>query len=734
MAENENMECDICGGTDFYKEAGYFYCNECQTQSQEVREHVFEEEITELKGIKKIKKDRTEKLDSKITSWECYNIVMSSLTDQLINLGADKALKSIVKCLWMKYLQKLEVFDLEIDMKPRLQLLNSKRDSDILLGVGPKKRKRKSSEASSVSLDSISMKKELSKKKTALAKACYEEFSQRSAQESSSLHNETLTSLKSPSEKSEKGNQPINFNTYGVKELKKKYSHKLDKNKQLPCHKLTYRNCSQTYMRGVHFLSPIKLYSILYLGLLIGRSQIQLGDFLRFIREGHLTFNNYTELFPEEYAEKFLNIQNNNKNNLFSNKSFRITTAKIAIFLNVATYIQVVDLTALCERFCTEMNLPDDVYAAVRNIISKVNPKLSFNNKSKIIPNYEGRVMSIILFTLKLLYGLDGVTEWEMSKYAQSVNKLNYMESSSEIDSDKFLSYFDSQGIKLDENVKLTKEMAGYKELLTKIVENQDSNYNDIKFMPTLTPYLEYSRLLKSPNLSQSFHDNSLDYLLRPNKYLHLVSGGNLQLKHGGANDDWRIEELKTYRKMKLLSRKSLRLIPVEISKDDTEENIDEAVCSKPKVSKKNDPLYVQELYHECRKHVFQKNETYVNRISKHVKLDNEIENVKKSDCYNAHYIPYERYWLYLQMHTHCINKTDFGTFFNKHTDTFKLVFNECARIIEQTAQEFLHEFQYSELFLVFSATYGESNNLQQKRQLLDSNLKYYVNSAKMHW
>lgn len=123
----ENMECDTCGGTDFYKEAGYFYCNECQTQSQEVREHEFQEEVTELKGLKKAKKDKTEKLDSKITSWECYNIVMFSLTEQLINLGADKNLKSIVKCLWMKYLQKLEVFDLERDIKPKLQLLNSKR-------------------------------------------------------------------------------------------------------------------------------------------------------------------------------------------------------------------------------------------------------------------------------------------------------------------------------------------------------------------------------------------------------------------------------------------------------------------------------------------------------------------------------------------------------------------------------------------------------------------------------
>lgn len=198
----------------------------------------------------------------------------------------------------------------------------------------------------------------------ALVQAHYEEFSQKSTQESASLHNETLTSLKSPSEKSEKSDELICFNRYSVKELKKNVSgqhirkHRLDKKRHLQCHKLTYKNCSHKYKRGVHFLSPIKLYGILYLGLLINRDRIQLGDLFRFIREGHLTFNNYIESFPEEYLDKFLNIQNNSKNNLFSNKFFRSTVAKIAIFLNVTSYIKVVDLTTLCQRFCNEMNLP----------------------------------------------------------------------------------------------------------------------------------------------------------------------------------------------------------------------------------------------------------------------------------------------------------------------------------------------------------------------------------------
>lgn len=54
--ENPALECEVCGGTDFHKESGHFYCNECQTQSQQVQEHVFEIDDGSAKktGTKKI--------------------------------------------------------------------------------------------------------------------------------------------------------------------------------------------------------------------------------------------------------------------------------------------------------------------------------------------------------------------------------------------------------------------------------------------------------------------------------------------------------------------------------------------------------------------------------------------------------------------------------------------------------------------------------------------------------
>lgn len=44
-------------------------------------------------------------------------------------------------------------------------------------------------------------------------------------------------------------------------------------------------------------------------------------------------------------------------------------------------------------------------------------------NKSSFIPNYEGRAMAYIIVTLKILYGLDDITEKEISRVVEKINR-----------------------------------------------------------------------------------------------------------------------------------------------------------------------------------------------------------------------------------------------------------------------------------------------------------------------
>ncbi|VEN37852.1 unnamed protein product, partial [Callosobruchus maculatus] len=77
----------------------------------------------------------------------------------------------------------------------------------------------------------------------------------------------------------------LKFNHYAKKELRRKLSsshlkeHQKDINLTLNCHKLIYKERTRRYKRGVQILSPDKLYSVLYLGLLIIKDQIQLCEY-----------------------------------------------------------------------------------------------------------------------------------------------------------------------------------------------------------------------------------------------------------------------------------------------------------------------------------------------------------------------------------------------------------------------------------------------------------------------
>lgn len=41
----------------------------------------------------------------KLLSWECFNLILLGLTDEIIELGAKPNIKAIVLQLWVRYLQ-----------------------------------------------------------------------------------------------------------------------------------------------------------------------------------------------------------------------------------------------------------------------------------------------------------------------------------------------------------------------------------------------------------------------------------------------------------------------------------------------------------------------------------------------------------------------------------------------------------------------------------------------------
>ncbi|XP_060526939.1 TATA box-binding protein-associated factor RNA polymerase I subunit B [Cylas formicarius] len=736
-AGHPELQCGVCGGTSFHVESGFYYCTECQTQTQELQEHVFEEEASNrIKRQGKIigKKEPARKTEV-LTSWECYNVILKSLTDQLISLGADGSLKQVVRCLWMGYLNKCEVFSLDQDTRPKLTLVSSKRDIAVVCGVKKKKRRsRRSSTGSDNTTDTVLSRRQRTLKKMALMKSDYQEASQTLTQDS--MMSETLSSLKSNSTHTEKANK-IQYNTHSKHYLKKRMAkehikeHRQDLRKELKCHKMTYKH-SYKFAVGPSVITIGKLYQILYLGLNITRSDIQLGDMLRFIREGHLSFGAFFHLFPED-----VKVHMKKHQHLVTFTVFRDKIAGLAKFLDLTVYVEMPNLITLCARYCKELNLPLGVLDCVKKLILKTRPLMTFNSMCNRLPNYEARAMAFIILTLKILFGLDGMTESKLSRYSNLLNEkgldsltfnieewLKYLQyrrcviekyhlptrlgTRKEFGSDLYLEYINSQKLNYKQGVHyIQKESKDYQQVLARIRKDSSLTQGEpIVFPPTLTPFLSYSQVVGSNRdvplrdlLWKDFSENSLRYLLEPDRYLEMLN--NHRIVADGANAN-----VVLHPPCSFLSNKGPR-----------------------SCLRRNKKVVV----HISDETVYNSGTNHRNGFPNENNDESSPESTSEVD-YDEHYRPFERFWLNIPANpvhfdSYMASK-DMEDYMTQIPFSFKLVINECRRIIEQDIECVFSEYLVTELNLA----YGTKIAKLAANMVGDTKLRTLLKSCASKW
>lgn len=546
---------------------------------------------------------------------------------------------------------------------------------------------------------------------------------------------------------------------------KHRKQHKEDIEGQMTCHKP--RNYRRNFQTAPTNLKCFTLYSILYTGLLIINDPIQLGDMLRFIREGHLSFGCYRHFFDEEISDKTLNLPPR-KEKLFSHGFFRRRCAKVVQFLDATNYVHKPDLVSLCSRYCKELNLPRTVFECAEKLISKSAPKMPFNKHSKVLPNYEGRAMSFILFALKLLFGLDGVTEKKLSVYAnifQDPKMFDFQEwqqfvgyraavmkrlhlptalkHCDTVDSDMYLNYWKNQRIRLKgPSRQVHSEVKDYLQVLDQLVGDDDKqNSSDIVvFEPSLTPFHDYTRLILDNSLIQcrhillkSFADDSLEFLLRPESYLKLA--GNPPIKNGCANDNIITEDLMyLYKNTIFAQRKNRCTVAVKICNDISEDKFIEEYLEADKVQSlriTNSDVLLSNWQKE-NKHNFTINKDMLKAVCERNKIE-QTAKLPDSKVYQRHYNAFERYWLNVPTNpvAHYFPKQDMDVILAKFPHTFRTVLNECARIVEQDACDFYSEFLVSELNLVYFGDFGGKNK-DKSRGLFE--IRHSLANCAEHW
>nr|CAD7262095.1 unnamed protein product [Timema shepardi] len=485
------------------------------------------------------------------TTWEGYNFILKGLVDELISCGAPPNLKNVVLQLWVMYLKRLRIafFSKKKEALPRLGLQYHAKDAQLIHEISKnrlrrkKPRKRKPVEAVSGKSDSAY------------------KFSDKDAGSSD-------------------GDKSLGSNV-SIKNVKSK--------KALATAEYeTYRSDNQDDV--LSFLDdtfntdgPRSL-----------QSNVSARSLNRWITEGVLSYHNVSHFLPNVYHIKGMD------GIIFgpiikepTHFSLRVIGAKMAELIAVTT-VPPPDILALVRRYILELQLPDQLLTYVKRLFAVSVPVLKFNASS--IPNYEARAMAFIIVVLKLLLGLDGVTEHKISVTAGKINMLLGTEEPLLFVWDDWVKYIECRKafvslyhfptkhslyrdsclgpeLYIDQQEKTERKDDHKNE---KIIISNKMNPNivtalgwpfrklsalypdeseSVEFLPTLTPYTSYLETIKTERfadtcpelLKRDFRNTKMKYLLCPSRYVDIAlsKGINIVVLKRSAQTRFKHTELK---------------------------------------------------------------------------------------------------------------------------------------------------------------------------------------------
>uniref|UniRef100_A0A336LM71 CSON003344 protein n=1 Tax=Culicoides sonorensis TaxID=179676 RepID=A0A336LM71_CULSO len=308
------------------------------------------------------------KSNFQLTTWEAFNYILQGLVDEITTqFKVDSSFRLTTFQIWAAYLRKCEAvfFNMEEEVLPKLPATFKRQDVEILQN---KVRQRKNTEINHSTKFDLQINKVT--------------FKYMRSEEKSIFKRSMI-----------------------LKPIKPKQANQ------------RYRK--QTLGREI-------LFVIIFCALNQCSSIIQVSDLIRCIRERRLSYFDCRHFLPSYISEE----EKYSINSLYTChfhipilKEFSTSIQQFTIFIQLQ--LNQPNLYELCERYVNELGLPNEIYTLVERLFSICPSDFEITNKRRApLPFYEARAMAYIIFTLKLLYGLNGFTENDMSKSAQSINNL----------------------------------------------------------------------------------------------------------------------------------------------------------------------------------------------------------------------------------------------------------------------------------------------------------------------
>jgi hypothetical protein len=232
---------------------------------------------------------------------------------------------------------------------------------------------------------------------------------------SESFNTSVLANLSLESIKSERENAEldIEWSAAGAKAREKKSKEGSDKVKMIQLSR----------MEKAQVVTGSTLLHIIYCALNICGSDLQLSDLIRFVREGHVSFFKMRQFLPDDIIEQDvpLSFEEHHSYRMINYEHTRkLLSSFVRLIPDLRTSFRTPNLIKLARRYTHELNLPTELGDYIERLMIFLPPVMHFHFYA---PNYEGRALAYVLFVLKLLFGVDGYREKEMSESARRVNK-----------------------------------------------------------------------------------------------------------------------------------------------------------------------------------------------------------------------------------------------------------------------------------------------------------------------
>lgn len=413
--------CKECGGEDFDLHDGLYFCVECNTQSQIIREQTEEDDHHETILSRLAISTPTEKKKNindvciygeQWNTHQCFNIIICRQVEKLIELGASLKLKEIVFNLWAKYLKECEIAFIgkkaDKDWLPKLGTLPNTRDIFVLY-------KNKKQIPRQFNKKNLHNEVRENIETTVKSKEIIEVTNTEKSMECESSQGKNKNKIRNSKKDSK------------IIENDENYERKLEFSKQAKT------KIDKTVIRGKNQIIKFddvmtieKTLAFCYLGLLLVEDSILISDIIRWAREDNFPYVSVSYLLPSSMVLQAHDWKLITPYKLPELKIINELTGKLACFLGIKE-IPTKPLMPIVARFVLDLNLPLELISIIHKLMNKKKiPYTKLNVDG--IPKYELRAMSTIIIALKLLFGLNDKSERKLSSLGRELEEYNNLD------------------------------------------------------------------------------------------------------------------------------------------------------------------------------------------------------------------------------------------------------------------------------------------------------------------